>query len=69
MTDPLILQYLKDIKEAVTRVEDKQDIQDNRLNGHDLKFERQSGVMIGGGAVVTFFAGLAAWVVDHWSKS
>lgn len=68
MTQPIILQYLKDIKENTLRIEQKMDTHDTRIKSLEDTRTSQRGMMLGGGAVVTFFAGISAWVVDHWIK-
>lgn len=68
MQDPLMLQYLKDIKENTVRIENKLDKHDDRIGSLEDTRTNQRGIMIGGGGVVTFFAGAAAWVVNYWSK-
>lgn len=73
MTDPAILQYLKSIDDRTarmeTRIDDTLDKHSKRLNDHDKKFERQAGVMIGGGAVVSLLSGLGAWIIDHFTRN
>lgn len=68
MSDPLMLQYLQDIKDGVTRIENKVETQDTRISSLEETRTTQRGIMIGGGTVVTFFAGCVAWLVDHWGK-
>lgn len=61
-----LLSYIKD---SVDRIEAKQDAQSARISSLEETRTTQKGMMIGGGAVVTFFAGCTAWLVDHWGKS
>lgn len=72
MPDP-ILQYLKSIDDRTARMEiridETLDRHQDKINEHENKFERQSGIMIGGGAVVTALSGIAAWIVDHLIKN
>lgn len=57
------------IKESLDKLHEKFDAtvekHDDRLKSLERTRANQRGIMVGGGAVVTFFAGVVAWVVDH----
>lgn len=68
MSDP-ILHYLKSIDDRTARMEiridETLDKHQDKLNEHDKKFERQKGLMVGGGAVIAFIGACIGWVLDH----
>lgn len=65
MNDPLMLQYLKDIKDTTIRIEQNQDKDGERISSLERTRSNQRGIMLGGGTVVTFFAGLVTWLMDR----
>lgn len=46
------------------------DTLDPRISSLETTRTKQHGIMIGGGALVTFFAGMFSWVINHvWPHS
>lgn len=61
MADPTTLQYLRSIEDTVKSIDGKVDQHAGRLTSLETTRERQRGIMIAGGAGVTFFS----WLVSH----
>ncbi len=71
MSDETMLHYVKSIADGVIRLEEKMDLmsadQNDRISSLETTREQQRGIMIGGGTMVTLFAGAVTWLVNIFS--
>ena len=61
----LMMKRFDTIEEGIGDIKSTMVSQDGRILSLENTRTNQSGIMVGGGAVVTFFAGVVTWLVDH----
>lgn len=59
---PLILQYLKDLRDQLTRIEDRFDGQGARISSLEETRAKQNGVVLAFSAGLASLCGLASWL-------
>lgn len=64
----LMMKRFDSVENGISDLKEGMGLYGERIESLEDTRTQQRGIMIGGGAVVTFFAGLAAWLVDHFYK-
>lgn len=65
----LMMARFDSLEDGIGHIKGVLDDQDRRIGSLDDTRSNQRGIMLGGGAAVTFFAGVATWIVDHMGKN